>query len=212
MNIGKSITKAIDEMGQRDNESAMLHACNAVDGTAKRLYPNIGTNAGFTKLLRDNYHILGPMIMPGIDLVETRFPITIRHPKAPGGTPDIADIIYGIHRCTHGHGAELPDGFELIEDVENGLAVTRIVIERGKIRLSDRTVFGLIAVAVICPKNIDQAVPEGYYLTLNGTTMYINEWWGRSHDFSSVSELVNMPSVKMDFGDWMNLIQDAVIK
>ena len=150
MNVGKSITKAIDEMGRRDNESAMLHACNAIDGTAVKLYPSLGSsNARFTKLLRDNYGILGPMSMPGIDLVETRFPVAVRRPKAAGGKPDLADVIYGIHRCSHGHGVELPNGFDLIADAEAEPEVTRMKIENGKIRLSDRTVFGLVAVAVL---------------------------------------------------------------
>lgn len=204
MNVGKSITKAVDEMGRHDNESAMLHACNAVDGTAAKLYPSLGSNARFTTLLRDNYNILGPMSLPGINLVETRFPIPVQRPKAAGGQPDIADVIYGIHRCTHGHGDELPSGFELFDDAASGIEGTRIGVEKGKMRLSDRTVFGLIAVAVLSPVNVGQVVPEGYHLTLNGVTMNINEWWGRSADFSSVSGLVQMPSVKMDFGDWMD--------
>ena len=98
MNVGKSISKAIDEMGRNDNESAMLHACNAIDGTAKKLYPDLASNARFTKLLRDNYAIYGPMSMPGINLIETRFPVSVARPKASGGQPDIADIIYGVHR------------------------------------------------------------------------------------------------------------------
>lgn len=203
MKVGKSITKAIDEMGLKDSESAMLHACNAIDGTAKKMYPNLGSNARFTKLLRDNYAIYGPMSMPGINLVETRFPVPVARPKANGGQPDIADVIYGIHRCTHGHGEELPSGFEMIEDVATLDGITRTRVEKGKIQLSDRTVFGLIAVAVLSPANVGQTVPKGYHLSLNGVRMEINDWWGRSADFSQISDLVSMPSVKMDFGDWM---------
>ena len=207
MNIGKSVTKAIDEMLLGDNESAMLHACNAIDGTAAKVYPTLGSNARFTKLLRDNYTIFGPMGMPGINIIETRFPVPIKNPKANGGKPDIADVMYGIHRCTHGHGLELPLGFELIQDasVITNPPRTRIIVEKGKIRLSDRIVYGLIAVAVFSPVNIGQSTPKGYYLTFGGIkTMVINDWWGRAIDFPSVSELVTMSLVKFDFGDWMN--------
>lgn len=204
MNVGKSVSKAIDEMGRKDNESAMLHACNAIDGTAKKLYPKLGSNARFTKLLRENYAIFGPMSMPGIDLVETRFPISVAHPKATGGQPDIADVIYGIHRCTHGHGEELPTGFEMIEDVAAVDGVTRIIVEKGKIQLSDRAVFGLVAVAVLSPASVGQTVPKGYFLSLNGVKMEINDWWGRADDFYQITDMVKMPNVKMDFGDWMD--------
>ena len=105
MNIGKSVKKSIDEWKARDFESAMLHACNAIDGTAKKSYPSVqSSNERFTRLLRDNYEILGPMSMPRIDLHTTRFPVRVKNPKALGGYPDIADVIYGIHRCSHGHG------------------------------------------------------------------------------------------------------------
>ena len=85
MNVGNSVRKAIDDWGQGEAESAMLHACNAVDGTAKKLHPQLGSNARFTGFLRNNYGILGPMAAPGMDLTETRFPVRVEKPKAKGG-------------------------------------------------------------------------------------------------------------------------------
>jgi hypothetical protein len=106
MNVGNSVRKAIDDWEANELDAAMLHASNAIDGTAKKVYSKLGSNARFSRLLRDNYTILGPMGFPGINLVETRFPIKVERPKAPGGKADLADIIYGIHRCSHGHGDE----------------------------------------------------------------------------------------------------------
>ncbi len=74
-------------------DAAMLHACNAIDGTARKLHPKLGSNARFTGFLRDNYHILGPMGAPGTDLSQTRWPVTVERPKAAGGKPDFADVI-----------------------------------------------------------------------------------------------------------------------
>jgi hypothetical protein len=205
MNVGKSVRKAIADWEQGDLESAMLHACNAVDGTAMKLYPLLGSNARFTRLLRENYHILGPMGAPGINLIETRFPVKVERPKADGGRPDIADVIYAVHRCAHGHGNELPDGFELLPDAAGPPRRTRMLVEKGKLRLSDRVIFGLIAVAVLSPVNVDQTVPDGYHLTFGGKAkLPINEWWGRASDFSSISDQDPVPSVKLDFGDWLN--------
>lgn len=204
MNVGNSVRKAIEDMESGDHESAMLHACNAIDGTAKKLYPKMGSNARFTKLLRDCYSILGPMGMPGIDIVETRFPIAVDRPKAPGGKPDLADVIYGVHRCTHNHGDELPGGFTLIPDAAGPARLTQIEVTKGAIRLSDRIIFGLIAVAMVSPVNVDQTVPDGYYLTFGDSEkMLINEWWGREADFLAVVEKDPIPLVKLDFGDWM---------
>ena len=199
MKVGESVRKAIEDWERGDHESAMLHACNAIDGTAKKIHPNLGSNARFTRLLRENYEILGPMGAPGIDLVNTRFPVKLNRPKAPGGDPDIADIIYGIHRCAHGHGDELPDGFELLLDAAGPERITRMKIRQGQVQLSDRIIFGLLAVTVFSPVNKDQFVPDGYFLTFGkDAKMMINEWWGRASDFPNIAAQDPVPQVKLD--------------
>ncbi len=205
MKVGDSVRKSIEDWESGEHDSAMLHACNAIDGSAKKVYPALrSNNARFTKLLRDNYAILGQMGMPGINLVETRFPVHVERPKAPGGKPDLADVIYGIHRCSHGHGDELPDGFELIHDARGRDRQTRVEVVKGTIRLSDRIIFGLIAVAVLSPVNKGQVVPHGYYLTFGASEkLIINERWGRAPDFPAVAARESMPLVKLDLGDWM---------
>jgi hypothetical protein len=204
MNVGNSVRLAIDDWERGELEAAMLHACNALDGTAKKEYPSLGSNARFTQLLRENYSILGPMGAPGIDLKETRFPVTVERPKAEGGQPDIADVIYGIHRCHQGHGEELPGGFDLLPDAKGPPRSTRLTVEKGKLRLSDRIIFGLLAVAVMSPANADQVVPVGYHLTFGSDTVLpISEWWGRSADFRAIAARDPVPLVRLDFGDWM---------
>ena len=205
MNVGESVRRCIEDWELGELDSSMLHACNAIDGTAGKLHPKQRSNKRFTCLLRENYSILGPMGAPGIDLIETRFPVTVQRPTAPGGRPDIADVIYGIHRCTHAHGDELPDGFALVRDVAGPKRITRMEIQSGKVRLSDRIIFGLIAVAVFSPVNADQSVPDGYYLTFGDSApLMINEWWGRAKDFPGITAREPMPQVKLDFGDWMS--------
>lgn len=204
MDVGRSVTKTIDEIEGRDLESAMLHACNAIDGTAaKVLSQESGNNKRFTDFLRSNYVILGAMGMPGINLNTTRFPVQVLKPKAPGGDPDLADVVYGIHRCGHGHGSEIPKGFDLKLDFGSGSDITSIDIEQGRIRLSDRILFGLLAVAVMAPENIGQNTPAGYHLTLAGETYQINDWWGKRAEFEKVCALVNTVQVTLNFGDWM---------
>jgi hypothetical protein len=201
--VGKSVKAAIDEWERGEFDLAMLHACNAVDGTAYKLYPPpVGSNARFTRLLRENYEILGPMGLPGINLADTRWPVKVERPKASGGLPDIADVIYGVHRCTHGHGGELPDGFSLWPDAAGPETLTRSSAERGKLRLSDRVIFGLLAVAVFSAANLGQIVPDGYHLTFAGTVLPINQWWGRAADFIELAASERLPSVVLDFSNW----------
>lgn len=134
----------------------------------------------------------------------------VARPTAEDGKPDIADVLYGIHRCAHGHGDELPDGFELLPDAAGPPRYTRMVIEKGKVRLSDRAIFGLLAVAVLSPANQDQTVPDGYHLTFGGkVVLAINEWWGRAAEFASIAAQEPLPQVKLDFGDWTAQFADT---
>ena len=204
MNVGRSVVKAINEIESGDVESAMLHACNAIDGTASKAMASYGgSNKRFTDFLRENYIILGAMGMPGINLYDTRFPVNVKRPKAAGGLPDLSDIIYGIHRCTHGHGAELPEGFELLPDFATGSGFTTVRIEKGRLQLSDRIIFGLLATAVMAPQNAGQQTPAGYHFTLSHKRYEINDWWGRKAEFEQICHLNNTVQIVLEFGDWM---------
>jgi hypothetical protein len=205
--VGDSVRKSIDDWTLGQHEFAMLHACNAVDGTAKKLHPALGNKARFTRILRDNYSIFGPMGIPGINLVDTRWPVKTTGNTAAGGLPDIADVIYTIHRCTQGHGDELPDGFALIPNAAGPDGYTKMTAAMGKVQLSDRVIFGLLAVAVLSPVNTDQRVPDGYHFTFAGTVLPINEWWGRAADFPSISALHPLPNITIDFAHWMDVAQ-----
>lgn len=204
MKVGKSVWKCIDEWSAGDDESAMLHACNAVDGTAKKVYPKLGNKARFTTFMRDSYPIFGPMATPGIDIVNTRWPVQVTAPTAPGGYPDIADVIYSIHRCTHGHGDELPDGFGLLHNAAGEPEQTTLGVARGKVTLSDRTLFAMLAICIASPQNADQVTKEGYFLTFGRSErMIINEWWGRHEDLVRVVQSIGLPQVTLNFGDWV---------
>ena len=205
MKVGDSVRKAIDDSILGDSESSMLHACNAVDGTAKKAFPGLGVGERFTKLLRENYSVLGPMGAPGIDLLQTRFPVKVKT-KLPDSRPDLADVIYGVHRCSHGHGDELPNGFELLPALDGDTTVTTMKFTNGTAQLSERIIFGLLAVAVLHRVNLGQSVPDGYHLTYGSNAkLEIGEWWGRASDFPGIVALDPPPaSIRLDFGDWHN--------
>jgi hypothetical protein len=205
--VGEHVGLALDAWDRGEAEHAMLHACIAVDGTARKAYPATTRNkARFTSLLRDNYDVLGPMSAPGVNLAESFLPVKMPHAKEKSG-PDFAELIYGVHRCTHGHGDELPGGFELIPNAALGMDTTTLLFEKsGKVRLSDRVIFGLLAVAVFAPANADERVPnDGYHFVFGKQRirLQVNDWWGRHDDFAAVVASEPMPYVKLDFGDWM---------
>ena len=80
----------------------MLHACNAVDAIGNARYPRLGVATQFKRTVRDSLDIFGAMTAQGIDWDQTRFPIAVES-DLPDKRPDIADVLYGIHRLGHGH-------------------------------------------------------------------------------------------------------------
>lgn len=204
MNVGDSIRLAIDDFNRGETEAAMLHACNAVDGTAKKAFPNMGVGDRFTTLIRDNYDIFGLMAVRGVNLADTRWPVPIKSTldKTNRVWPDTADLVYVIHRCTHGHGDELSADFALVDEFI-GLA-SELRVEEGKVRLPWNTIFGLIAVAVVAPVNVGQRVADGQYLTwgLPEIRFQINDWWGRKDDFRAQLATQPTPLVTLDWAEW----------
>lgn len=191
MRIVDSVAKAISDWQSGDSESAMMHACNAVNGTATKACENIKSDrVKFTTLLRDNYAILGPMGMPGVDLDKTLFGVDLKKANPKINEFDLADLIYKIHRCSHGHGDELLKGFELIPDAAGPHGITHFCSDlvEGCVQLSDRVIFGMLGVVVFSPINKHQRSNYGYFLSYDGTELPINEWWGRADDFL---EMVN---------------------
>lgn len=198
---------AIDDAGRGEWESAMLHACNAVDGTAAKASPGAGVGKRFVGLLQENADILGRLGLPGIDAERTEFPVRL-------GTEfqmrDLASVVYGIHRCTHGHGDELPDGFALLPAESPGRVVARIDIESGALQLPTVIIYGLLAVAVLHPVNQGQPIPMAYHLTSNLVSldgrndtlmMPIHQWWGRAADYREIARAFPPALTRLDFSD-----------
>lgn len=205
MKVGDSVRLAIDDFERGETESAMLHACNAVDGTSAKLYPKLGNGKRFTKLIRDNYSTLGLMAVRGLNVHETRWPVPVRSTlstKTLIEWPDTADLIWVIHRCNHGHGDEVPTNFALIDD-NIGIA-SELHVEQGVVRLPWNTVFGMLAVAIGEPVNRGQIAGDGQYLTWGSPEMrfYIADWWGYKAELLAELQSQHTALVKMDWADW----------
>jgi hypothetical protein len=97
--------------------------------------------------------------------------------------------------------------FRTRQDPAGPVRHTRMEIERGKVRLSDRMIFGLLAVAILSSANQDQADRklDGYYLSFGSSAkLTVNEWWGRANEFAAIAAQDPTPVVKLDFGNWVS--------
>ncbi|WP_036526055.1 hypothetical protein [Nocardia sp. NRRL WC-3656] len=203
MKVGESVWHSLEHWGKGEWDAAMLHACNAIDGTAKKRYPDIGVGARFKTLIREDLEILRIFGGSPFDLETTRFPVPVES-HLPDKRPDIADVIYGIHRCCHGHGDDLPKGFELMVpggDARNP-AYTTSTYEKGTAALPASTVIGLLVTAVVAPENKDQSISLDPYFTLQGRIFVVADWWGWRDHMREIVSTVQQPMIRPDWGDW----------
>ena len=185
MKISDSVRKAIDDWESQDYESSMLHTCNAVDGTAQKVYPGTTSdNLRFTTYIRKYNDLVSAMAFPDIDLGRTRWPVQVRNPKAPGGGVDFADMIYGIHRCNHDHGNEIPIGNDIQPNLMKPDQPLSYGIKNGSIQLSDHVIWALLIIVILDPVNamLADTKLDHYYFVLGKKKLLVNEWWGRLNE------------------------------
>ncbi|MGA3255311.1 MAG: hypothetical protein ABSD32_14540 [Mycobacterium sp.] len=196
MNVGDSVRRALDNWDRRAWGAAVLHAGNAVDGTAKKRYPQLGVATRFKRTIRDSLDIFHIMTAPGIDFDQTRFPVAVNSDLSDK-RPDIADVLYGIHRCGHDHESELPKGFEL---TPHGPRTASVHIWRdGKIQLPASVALGLVAVAVFATENKGEVIPGDYRLSWYQHVFQISGWWGWQDHFREIISVAQFSQVTLDF-------------
>lgn len=72
MRIQKSIKKTIDELQNKDFESAIMHICNAIDGTAQKKNGTESSRKIFTDFIRSYYDLISAMAgFSSLDLKNT---------------------------------------------------------------------------------------------------------------------------------------------
>lgn len=194
MKLSKQVLYAIDDVSSGKFDAALLHACIAIDPTSKRLYPSEKhVGARYVKCLRSYYWILEPMVGAGLNLVETVFS-NVHLKNNP--SPDIAEIIYEIFRCSHAHGDEVPQNYSILPTT--GTQISNWGFGFDELHMPDRIIWALLAVAVFSKVNAQEKSDGNYYLSLGDNRFPIRDWWGREDEFRPVADRYNQTRVKMD--------------
>jgi hypothetical protein len=195
MKISEHVYSALLDWDAGRFESALTHACIAVDGTARRMFPNEGNRKRYIRCLRHFYWIIEPALGAGIDLEKTRFSNILLNNKVE---PDFAEIVYEVFRCAHAHGDEVPSAFELVMATEG---LREWSLGDGVLKLPSTLLFALLFVAVFAPVNKDERLLADAFLTLGSgdhkDVFPISEWWGRSADLEPIAAKHN--SVRVHF-------------
>lgn len=172
-------------------ESALLHACIAIDTTAKRIYPTIKrVGDRFTRCIRDYYWLVSSMMSLHVDLGRTTFAnlgiLSLRQ------VPDFADVIYHVHRCIQAHGGETPDGFVTI--IKGHPEIAAWSIGKDRLQFSERLVWVLAAITIFSEVNrchLGECSSLRFEWGLK--RMNVSDCWGLEDSLRPIAKRFNLP-------------------
>jgi hypothetical protein len=199
MKISDHIKHSLDACDEHDLDKAMLFVCLAVDGTAKKMYPNISSvGTRFRQFILDHIDII-ELMFGGLDLQNTVLPF----PNNKGDTIGLKfeDIIYEKFRCNLAHGNELEEGYGINLKIAERHQCFRI--DRKSMTMPESVIFALGFPCILAPQNADQKIGENRYFYHDGINHYvIDRWWGKLICAREIMDFENQIKIKMDFGSW----------
>lgn len=175
----------------------MWHATAAVEETAAKRYPWLDPGPRFRRTVRDDADIFGALAAPDIDFVNSRFPIPVPA-DADEGHPDIADLLYGVHRYLHEDENAMAAGCEITPHADG---VPMFEIASGRLWLRASAALGLLGIAVFAGENKGEQIPETYHLGWRQYTFHVAGWWGWQNHFREILSLTPIPTFTLDFAD-----------
>jgi len=195
--IADHIKHSLDALDKQDMDQAMLYACLAIDGTAKKTYPHTSqVGARFRKFINDNLDIV-ELMFGGINLVETLFPF--KDAKGKIGVT-FSDIVYEKFRCSLAHGDELPDGFDVTVQIADGHQIFSVDIKNQSMTLPQSAITGLGLICVLAPVNAQQKIGNNAYRYWDRVNTYVvDDWWGKVDAARAIMDFKTAIRIKMDF-------------
>lgn len=197
MTVGDEVRSGLDHWSRGEWRPALWHATAALNKTADKRYPALEEGAAFRQALRDDVDIFAALAAADIDLVGSRFPLPVPSDQSDG-RPDIADVMYAVHRYLHVDEIEMPAGCQVVPPTED---VSMFSIANGRLWLRASAALGLLAVAVFAPENEGQPIPESYFLSWRNYDFLVSDSWGQRERFRELMATAPIEKYTLDFGD-----------
>lgn len=198
MKISEYIKSSLDASQRLELEQAMMFVCGAIDGTAKKVYPDMLVGQRFCQFINDNIEIV-ELMFGGINLQETIFPL--KNKKGIYGMT-FAEIVYEKYRCYLAHGEELLDGFSISVQIAAGYQQFDIDIANNAMTLPQSVIYALGIICVLAPVNADQKIgSDAYWYSDPSNTYVIDHWWGKVDCAKDIMNFDGQVRVKIDFSN-----------
>ena len=197
MTVGEQVQASLDHWSAGEWRSALWHATAALDETANKRYPWLDAGTRFKRTLREDVDIFSAMTAPDIDFVNSRFPVPAPSDLADG-RPDIADVLYAVHRYLHEDENVMPAGCEITAHADG---VPMFEIAKGRLWLRGSAVLGLLGIAVFSAENKDEQIPDPYQLGWRQHIFHVCGWWGWQNHFREIVSRTAIQQYALDFAD-----------
>ena len=197
MKISEHIKHSLDASEARDLEKSMLFVCLAIDGTASKMYPDIGhVGTRFKKFISQHIDVI-QLMFGGVDLKNTVFPL--KNSKSKLGMK-FEEVVYEKFRCNLAHGNELPDGYTVNAKLETGVYEFLVDIKNQSITLPESTIFALGLPCILATVNVNQIIGNKLYHYHDSINKFvIDRWWGKLECARQIMDFENQILVKLDF-------------
>ena len=201
MTVGEQVRSSLDHWSVGEWRQAMWHATAALEQTAVKRYPTLDPAEAFRETIRADVDVFGAMAGPDIDFEVSRFPLPVDSDR-PDQRPDIADVLYAVHRYLQGEESAMPAGFEVVPHVEGEPLFN---IDNGRLWLRASAALGMLAIAVFSPVNKGQEIPGSYHLGWQQHIFHVVGWWGWRDHFREIVTNADVPRFALDFApEWEN--------
>lgn len=197
--VGDEVRSSLDHWSAGEWSQSLAHATVALEETAEKRYPSLDPAARFKQTVRDDVDVFGAMAAPDIELVESRFPVPVESDQ-PDGRPDIADVLYAVHRYLHGDASAMPAGFNVEPHADN---IPLFNISKGKLWMRGTAALGVLALVVFAPENKGEPIPGSYQLGWAQHVFHVVGWWGWQDHFREIVHNAGITQYTLDFGpEW----------
>jgi hypothetical protein len=170
MKIENRVLRAIDAGIAKNFDEGLHFICPAVEATAqKHLKKKKVGRYEYKEFVRQYNWLLEPFVGAGLNLDDSIFP-SIAHPGEDRiiESPDLADIVYHLYRCTLAHGGELGIDFGLIESEGEGHHAWIFKNDGSIFRAPSGVLWALIALVLFAKANKDIITSSNHFLTWGG--------------------------------------------
>ena len=153
MTIGARIQECVNKLAIGDAENAFIQMAIAIDGTAKKVYPNKRTTDRCKLFLQQNLPFVLWSLTNGTPARTTSLVFEFAGSGTPNRSTQFEDLVYSVMRCALLHEGELPSKVEFVSAPYIGML-------EGKVQFPLALVAALLFAVIASPVNARQEVAE----------------------------------------------------